>query len=438
MQKRFLVILIALILSLGAVILVLAPNESHWRFEASEYPAYIPQAGDSFAKYLAENQQRIRQALNKFYAEKEQPFGPGYDLEKVLAMRSPYELRRNDSCSAQSSMGRRGFLLIHGLSDSPYLLTATARSLSERYPCSVVRGLLTPGHGTVPGDLLNVHRENWKQTVAWGVNSFSGQVEQLVLVGYSNGAALSMHYANDNREALASGESLVAGSVLLSPGLKPLDTRAFLSPWVKRVVPWVNQDADSDAVKYESFTMNAAAEFYRLGQVLEADDFAPLALPTLMVVSSEDSTVDNQSAVRFFCEKISTSLKRLLWYSTADSNSQPTQQCAGVDVQMLQTSSPQFKSFSHVGLTLPPSDSHYGFNGHQKVCLAYTQVPDLFDRCLVDDAMSVYAENTFRDEQGFYSGDQVPEQSRRLVRRSTFNPDYENMMQEVFDFIDSL
>jgi len=252
----------------------------------------------------------------------------------------------------------------------------------------------------------------------------------LVLVGYSNGAALTMHHANDNRVEIQSGESLVKGSVLLSPGLKPLDTRAFLSPWVKPLVKWVNQDSDSDAVKYESFTMNAAAEFYRLGQVLEAEDFDALKLPIMMVVSSEDSTVDNQSAVTFFCEKVEHADKHLLWYSTPESSTQPEQECSGLEVRKLDPELSRFISFTHVGLTIPASDSHYGIEGHQQVCLAYGQQPEQYESCLNDNENTVYAENNFRDHQGLYDG--------RLVRRSSFNPDYENMLESIFAFVDAL
>ena len=46
------------------------------------------------------------------------------------------------------------------------------------------------------------------------------------------------------------------------------------------------------------------------------------------------------------------------------------------------------------------------------------------------DLEKMVAENNFRDDQGLYDG--------RLVRRSSFNPDYENMLESIFAFVDRL
>jgi pimeloyl-ACP methyl ester carboxylesterase len=64
----------------------------------------------------------------------------------------------------------------------------------------------------VPGDSLDVHRNEWRDITRYGVNSFKGRVDALYLVGYSAGATLAVEYADQHRD-----ESLLAGLMLLSP-----------------------------------------------------------------------------------------------------------------------------------------------------------------------------------------------------------------------------
>ena len=106
-------------------------------------------------------------------------------------------------------------LLIHGLGDSPYEM----RDLGERFAaaCYLVRAILLPGHGTVPGDLLGVGYPAWTEATRLGVASFAGQAERLYLVGFGAGATLALDYA---LEDASPGEGpALGGLVLLAPAL---------------------------------------------------------------------------------------------------------------------------------------------------------------------------------------------------------------------------
>lgn len=414
-------LLIALVFVAGW--LWLSRSDPVERMNPSEFTAYVPAMGDDFDDYVRENRRRIRGALERYYyQESDNPFLAGYSLEQVLEFRSPYEIPPSENCSDRRNP-QLGFLLVHGLSDSPYLLKALAEDLSLRYPCALLRGLLTPGHGTVPGDLVSSRLEDWVSNFDYGVDSFAQEVEQLIVVGYSNGSALALDYLLREPD-----NELVQGLLLLSPGLEPLDSRAFLSPWVKYLARWVNQDADTDAVKYESFPMQAAAEFYRLGKRISDNREANIDLPTLMVVSSDDTTVNNQTAVSFFCNRVSHPQRSLLWYSTPSSTFQPAEECSGVDAIVPNDLPDQFLSFSHVALGIPADDPHYGINGHYPVCIAYAGDPDRLDACRQNNEATVYAENNYRSD-ALYQGE-------KLVRRSSFNPDYSNMLNRIVDFVD--
>ena len=319
-------LLVLLLVCLTAAAYYLNLPSSEPRFNPSPNPAYIPQPGDSFEFYIAENRRRIDQSLQDYYfSQGPEPFGPAYSQEQVLNMRAPYQIDPSTGrCDSPDANGSKGFLLVHGLSDSPYLLKQVATSLAEAYPCALLRGLLNPGHSTVPGDLLEVRREDWYRTFEYGVDSFADQVDSLFVVGYSNGSALALKYADQNRDA-----NNINGLILLSPGLETRDRRAFLSPWLKIFLPWINKNEDVDAVKYESFPTNAAAEFYHLTRELDSARIEPLQLPILMVVSGDDTTINNQATVDFFCSSIAVAGRKMIWYRSSIPEAGPDRTCEG-------------------------------------------------------------------------------------------------------------
>src|SRR5690606_24290937 len=157
----------------------------------SGFAVTVPAAGTSFPSYVADAESHIYSALMQAqYAHEAEPFGPGYPIEKLVAMRAPYELLPDPARCADGE--RSGFVLIHGLTDSPYLVRSVAESLHERYPCALLRGLLLPGHGTVPGDTLKVGRDEWRAAVSYGVESVDAEVDAVYLVGFSLGTALAL------------------------------------------------------------------------------------------------------------------------------------------------------------------------------------------------------------------------------------------------------
>lgn len=413
-----------LLLALGILILIFLQRPSDVaRYNPSDHPAYIPSSTDSFTFYIEENRRRIRAALTEYYFGSDAaPFGPAYTLEDVVDMRAPYQLLpRDGDCEAGTS--RKGFLLVHGLTDSPYLLRSVAESLAEIYPCAVLYGLLSPGHGTIPGDLLNVRLEQWVVAFEYGLNSLSREADELNVIGYSNGSALALNYLNLNRES-----ELISKLILLSPGLETADTRAQWTPYLRYFLKWIVEENDSDAVKYESFPTNAAAEFYKLAKSVVAPDYEPIDTPTLMVVSADDTTINSQASADFFCRNLDSGTSRLLWLQSPQGGSTLQDRCAGITVRQGSFSDARFVSYSHVALTLPSQDAHYGIDGNNPVCLAHADFPDRYRRCLDGDGSAVYAENNYLDTEGEFNG--------RIVRRATYNPAYDELIADIQCFIE--
>lgn len=384
--------------------------------QASGYAIVAPDPGISFDQYLVSTRTRLEQALGVVYERAgASPFGENYPLQRTLEMRSPYEIRESPLCDPAAP--RTGYLLIHGLTDSPYLLSSVARSLAGRSPCSVVRSVLLPGHGTVPGDSLDVHRDEWRQITRYGVDSFRDRVNELYLVGYSAGATLAVEFADQHRS-----DSFLAGLLLLSPAMALPDWTVRLAPYVRWFADWLGVEQERDAAKYETLAINAGAEFYRLVSELDWPAMQPLTVPVAMAISGADTTVDVNAAAEFFCAKAPANNRQLLWFSSINDANQPLTECSGMTVESVVDAENRIVSISHVGITMPSTDPHYGRDAGYRQCLHYSSVPERYEQCIGDDTDTVYGERSLLVD-GLYEG--------RLLRRATFNPAFSSMMQRI-------
>jgi hypothetical protein len=165
---------------------------------------------------------------------------------------------------------RGGVLLLHGMSDSPYSLHAIASSLQQRG--WHVLALRLPGHGTAPSGLLDLHWQDLRAATRLGMRHLRdklGPVTPLMIVGYSNGAALGAEYA----VSMLEGEELprLDGLIMISPSLA-LSPMAGFAVWQARVsrlpgldkLAWLDVLPEYDPYKYNSFPVHAGDQVYRL------------------------------------------------------------------------------------------------------------------------------------------------------------------------------
>ena len=413
----------ALLALMGALLACTSPGDSPLH-QASGREAWIPAPQTPFSDYVLENESRIREVLSTYhYADQENPFGSGYPLERVVAMRAPYEMRNPASACPESVAvsKRQGFLLIHGLTDSPYLLRGVAASLLEEFPCALIRGLLLPGHGTLPGDTLAMRHADWLSVTQYGVDSFRGEVDALYLVGFSTGTSLSIRYADAHRD-----DELLQGLIMLSPALAARSDAAWLSPYARWFSAWLGRESEHDAARYESFSMNAGAEFYLLTRGLTDPDFEPLQVPVFMAGSGDDTTVNMEAALEFFCTKAPVDSRQMLWYRAEATDSGPSSMCTGLQVVAAEAPEQRVVSLSHTSISMPPEDLHYGLDGAYAICLQYGDGSPDFQTCRNDPTQTVYGERNLGSE-GRHEG--------KLVRRGSFNPHYDAMLEAVGCFI---
>lgn len=215
---------------------------------------------------------------------------------------------------------------------------------------------------------------------------------------------------------------------MFAPALAASSDAAFLAQYLRWFSDWLGEpEAERDAAKYESFSVNAGAEFYQLTRPLTRMQFTPLTVPVFMVGSGDDATVNMEVARTFFCSKVSTQSRRMIWYRAQATGSDPVALCPGMEVVAAESSAHRVYSLSHTSITTPPADSHYGLDGAYSICLHYGADSPDFNTCVNEDAQTVYGERNLATE-GRYEG--------KLVRRGSFNPHYDQMLEAVARFID--
>lgn len=191
----------------------------------------------------------------------------------------------NRTFELKSANPRGSVLMLHGLTDSPYVMRALGEHLNKRgYH---VIGLRLPGHGTAPSGLLDVHWQDFAAAVRMAARDLaqrSGPSKPLHMVGFSTGAALAVEYALSR----AQGENLPAISrmVLLSPAIG-ISPAAALAVWQKRAgnilgipkLAWTDIVPEYDPYKYNSFPVNAAEQVYAITKAIAEKLAVPNAAP---------------------------------------------------------------------------------------------------------------------------------------------------------------
>lgn len=204
---------------------------------------------------------------------------------------------------------RFGVLLLHGYTDSPYSLRSIGEAL--RAKGGHVLALRIPGHGTAPSALRTTTAEDMNAAVSIAMTHLHDQLPKkpIIVVGYSNGAALALHHTF---AAINEGSPVrPAGLVLLSPeiGLAPIAALASWQAWVGELLgiselAWDSIEVEFDPFKYNSFAVNAGAQAYRMTALVQQqiDTLAATGrlrqVPPVLAFQSEADATVSASAVK--------------------------------------------------------------------------------------------------------------------------------------------
>jgi esterase/lipase len=409
-------------LALAAVglTLLLAACAAEGKLEPRHAPSGLqtPLPEAHFAAYVAQAKTEIAAANTAIH----KPLDP-----KLVEERAPFELQPDGRKCRRAPDGRyeRAVLLIHGLGGTPYQM----RDLGERFAaaCYLVRAILLPGHGTVPGDLLKVGYGAWTEATRLGAASFAGEANRLYLVGLGAGATLALEYALGDSAANAPplGGLVLLAPALASPGRLEALARSYLGLGAPGAVDgFAPLLPDDDPVRYLSIARNARTQLDDLIDRLDERE-GLLTLPVFLVLSADDVTIDVAAARHWFCREL-IGPRALIWYAPG---AEPVGDCRFVEPRA-SDSWPGILDFAHPALPIAPDDPHYGVAGSYLDCSHYWWQTDTPNWLICQDPARTPANSAVR------YGEITPDNlAAHVMRRLTFNPDFDALVAAMLDFL---
>ena len=316
----------------------------------------------------------------------------------------PFELKPK-----QNSSPSKGVLLVHGLGDSPFSFVDIADDLASRG--YLVRTILLPGHGTKPGDMLEVQHEEWEQMVAKQTELLKRDVDEVYLGGFSTGGNLAYLQAVKDKT--------IKGLMLFSPGFKsnePLAPYVYLLKPFKKWLLTGTPYEETNYVRYRAMPTNGFVQYQattkKVRQNLESNSFNR---PVFVVLSEHDSVLDVNYIREIFHKQFTHPQSRLMWFG-----SQPTKQIGRVDY--IHSYMPEFRirNMSHMGMLFSPENPYYGINGSEKICNNHNGDDAEQDEQLCKKAEIVWY-SAFDGQEG-----------EIIHARLTFNPIFKRMMENLF------
>jgi len=205
---------------------------------------------------------------------------------------------------------RGGVIMVHGLTDSPYSMRHLGKIFqSQGYYVLILR---MPGHGTIPGALIDASWQDWMAATRLGARHVRNKIGNdlpFYFVGYSNGGALAVKYTLESIEAqdLPVPDRLY----LLSPMLGVTFFAQF-SSWHKILswIPyfekfrWLDVLPEYDPFKYNSFPKAAGEQSFLLTRAInkQLENFVNSGLinqlpPILTFQSLVDATISISATV---------------------------------------------------------------------------------------------------------------------------------------------
>lgn len=380
------------------------------RLQPSGLNQHFDFKGGSFSEYIQHCQTMIRDARIKLDAD---------IIEQVIKANSPFECFPTDKAKNPTT-GRyqRGILLIHGLFDSPNCLINLASYFQAKG--FLVRAILLPGHGTVPGDLLNIDKSEWFKAMQYGIESLTNEVDDLYLGGISTGGALALCHTYENPS--------IKGLLLFSPALairpeiifinqKTLALRKLLrNRW--KMWYWLTIMPDQDYAKYESAAFNAAEQLHNLTLELAAKrDDKILSQPIFTALSYEDEVIDPKVTLNFFANTSGVNNQLILYTKNGYIAQDPR-----VETISSVISEKRIVDFSHMSIPISPSHPHYGENGDYHPCYEIIRINN------------IPIKNNATKE--IYNGALSFNNLRKYkMRRLSYNPYFSSMQEKLDKFL---
>lgn len=313
-------------------------NEKY--YQPSGYNSEFDFKGNDFEDYIEHTRKKIRLARLDLHSDQ---------VEEIIDANAPFMWMPKEN----SFNKKRAILLIHGLYNSPFSLKDLGHVFYQQG--FLVYGILLPGHGTVPGDLLHIQRQSWQQAIDFAVNVFKDRIDELYLCGMSTGGLLCVDYH------FRHPQMKIQGLITLAPALKIKNIAAPLSPWIAKLCPWLEKNDQNNYTKYRSFATQPVTEVYRLGkevlQKMQAKKYLDTRL--FMAFSHSDQVISAKACEQFFKHYASDNSRCFIHRTGIMASIDPR-------IHYLDDTFPENPPYilRHNGLPISPNNSYYGPKSH--------------------------------------------------------------------------
>lgn len=349
------------------------------------------------------------------YLKKNRVFFDSSNQKEELENVAPFELKPAVTCSTEN---KRGILMVHGLSDTAYVMKDLAKKLNNQ--CILVRSLLLPGHGTRPKDLADIDYKDWIKAVDYGINSLKREVDKVYIAGFSLGGLLSANALFEHSD--------IRGAILIAPALgisKPMLT--WNTTWLRHFKVWLDVDPNTQAARYQSMPTNGIAQTYLLAQYFNKrlKKSKKISTPILLIQSMEDAAIQPELNIDLFKRYMNQTKSKALIYNGEKKSVTPFS-----NLDLVSSFLPDRKiiNFSHISLLYSPENKTYGANGSYKECGKTIGVipAKQADDCIKGE----------RNWKGEFSRDN--DKKYYPFQRLTFNPLFESMVERIDSYLKEL
>lgn len=172
----------------------------------------------------------------------------------------------------EHDQAQKAIVLVHGLTDSPYFLTAIAQHFHTQLGFNVYLPLLH-FHGLKnPQGMEGVELEEWKRNVRFAINAAAARSEQVSIGGLSTGGTLSFYMAstkpriNGDLYLFSAALDLEGGPLGLIGEVAERILRTFLVDLLDKNKPLIGRNP----YRYEHIDLDGARELARL--IKQTDD----------------------------------------------------------------------------------------------------------------------------------------------------------------------
>ncbi len=352
----------------------------------------FPSADQEFAEYLVASERYVLQRKM-----------PQRTVQGALLNR-PFERRAN------ADVPYRGkFLLIHGLNDSPFVWhDVTERLVQRGYD---VRAILLPGHGTTPEDMLKVSYRDWLKHSRMHLQRWATDDVPIYLGGFSLGGIIATILSLENAK--------VQGLFLFSPAYH--SRLNHLLRWAsiyKHFKPWIfgGMILEDNPAKYNSIPVNSGAQYYKTTRFLKNSwRDRQLNVPSLVVVSVNDSVVDIDYVREVFSRRFVHPKRRVIVYSPGSERPKHAFEI----IRNSEILDRRILNQAHLSLMNAPDNPLYGGSTGLLICNG-NELP-IFLACM-------------RSPQHWYGAQHTPSPDGVAVARTTINPDF----KYIFDQFDQI